>query len=144
MDYKMSPFAQCLIMIRSRYGIRQSELAALVGYEQSYISALEVGLKGPPTLEFVERLNKALSLSADEKQTLHESLNASQRKFTIDLDAREDVYWMFKDLREYLSELSEAQIRVIREIIRFRDPQKPQVIRPMRRIKRHKVEEVAM
>ncbi|MGZ4955355.1 MAG: helix-turn-helix domain-containing protein [Methylobacter sp.] len=140
----MSPFSQCLVALRTRYGIRQGELAALVGYEQSYISALEVGLKGPPTLEFVERLSEALPLSSDEKQTLYESLDASQRKIIIDLDAREDVYWMLKDLREYLSELSEAQVRVIREIVRIRDPQKPQVIRPMRKIKRHKVEEAAM
>jgi transcriptional regulator with XRE-family HTH domain len=140
----MSPFAQRLAILRARYHLRQGELAALVGYEQSYISALEVGLKGPPTLEFVERLSEALSLSSDERQTLYDSLDASQRKFTIDLAAREDVYWMFRDLRKCLPELSEAQVRVIREIVRFRDPQKPQVIRPMHKTKRRKVEEVAM
>ncbi len=116
----------------------------MVGYEQSYISALEVGLKGPPTIELVERICDGLSLSPEERQKLHEARDASQRKFTIDLDAREDLYWMLKDLREYLSELSEAQVRVIREIVRFRDPQKPQIIRSMRRTKRHKVEEAAM
>ncbi len=140
----MSPFSQSLISLRSRYGIRQGELAEMVGYEQSYISALEVGLKGPPTIELVERICDGLSLSPEERQKLHEARDASQRKFTIDLDTREDVYWMFKDLREYLSELSEAQVRVIREIVRFRDPQKPQIIRSMRRTKRHKVEEAAM
>lgn len=139
----MSPFSQCLIKLRTRYGLRQGELASLVGYEQSYISALEVGLKGPPTIELVERLCEVLSLSSEEKQALYEALGASQRKFTIDLDAREDVYWMFRDLREYLPELSEAQVRVIRDIVRFHDPQKPQVIRSMRKA-RNKIEEVAM
>jgi transcriptional regulator with XRE-family HTH domain len=141
----MSPFSQCLIKLRTRYSLRQGELASLLGYEQSYISALEVGLKGPPKLEFVERLSEVLPLSSDEKQTLYESLDASQRKFTIDLDAREDVYWMFRDLRKCLPELSEAQVRVIREIVYFQDPQKPQGIKASTlKIKRHKVEEVAM
>lgn len=140
----MSPFSQSLISLRSRYGIRQGELAEMVGYEQSYISALEVGLKGPPTKELVDRICDELSLSDEERQKLHEAREASQRKFTIDLDSREDVYWMFKDLMEYLSELSEAQVRVIREVVRIRDQQKPQIIRSMRRTKRHKVEEVAM
>jgi predicted transcriptional regulator len=47
----MSPFSHFLHTLRMRLEIRQAELAALVGYEQSYISALEVGLKGPPTEE---------------------------------------------------------------------------------------------
>jgi transcriptional regulator with XRE-family HTH domain len=140
----MSPISQCLIKLRMRYGLRQGELADLVGYEQSYISALEVGLKGPPTLELVDRICDALELSTDEKHTLHQSLNASQRKFIIDSDAREDVYWLIKDLRESLSELSETQIRVIRDILRFRDPQKPQAIKRMRKLRRKKVEETVM
>ncbi|AMK76919.1 MULTISPECIES: helix-turn-helix domain-containing protein [Methylomonas] len=140
----MSPFSQSLISLRSRYGIRQGELAEMVGYEQSYISALEVGLKGPPTTELVDRICDELSLSDEERQKLHDARDASQRKFTIDVDTREDVYWMFKDLMEYLSELSEAQVRVIREVVRIRDQQKPQIIRSMRRTKRHKVEEATM
>jgi len=67
----MSPFSHFLHELRMRLEIRQAELAELVGYEQSYISALEVGLKGPPTQEFITRLiaqkepSKALSPAAD-------------------------------------------------------------------------------
>ena len=50
----MSPFSHFLHELRLRHQIRQSELAELLGYEQSYISALEIGAKGPPTEEFVE------------------------------------------------------------------------------------------
>jgi predicted transcriptional regulator len=45
----MSPFSHFLHELRLQHQIRQSELAELLGYEQSYISALEVGIKGPPT-----------------------------------------------------------------------------------------------
>lgn len=50
----MSPFSHFLHELRLRHQIRQAELAELLGYEQSYISALEIGAKGPPTEEFVE------------------------------------------------------------------------------------------
>lgn len=42
-----------------RHGVRQVELAERIGYEQSYISALEAGAKGPPTPEFIDRLNSS-------------------------------------------------------------------------------------
>ena len=51
----MSPFSHFLHELRLQHQIRQSELAELLGYEQSYISALEVGIKGPPTDEFVRK-----------------------------------------------------------------------------------------
>lgn len=41
----MSPFSHFLHELRMRYDIRQVELAETMGYEQSYISALEVGIK---------------------------------------------------------------------------------------------------
>jgi predicted transcriptional regulator len=34
-----------------QHGICQTVLADMIGYEQTYISALEVGKKGPPTQE---------------------------------------------------------------------------------------------
>jgi hypothetical protein len=60
------------------------------------------------------------------------------------VDAREDVYWMFRDLREYLPELPEAQVRMIRDLVRLRDPQQRQALKPLRSVKRNKVEEVVM
>ena len=45
----MSPFSQLLAETRRRHGLRQIDLAELLGYEQTYLSALEVGAKGPPT-----------------------------------------------------------------------------------------------
>lgn len=62
-----------------RHNVRQVELAELLGYEQSYISALEVGLKGPPTQEFVERLKAALPVSSVEQQELLTAAEVSQR-----------------------------------------------------------------
>jgi len=70
----MSPFSHMLYELRMRFEIRQADLAELVGYEQSYISALEVGSKGPPTPEFIDKLVSVLELSGSDERT--ESLSS--------------------------------------------------------------------
>ena len=113
----MSPFSESLHSIRVRHGLRQVELAKLVGYEQSYISALEVGLKGPPTDEFVERLAAAVSLTKEEQDALRDAAQASQRKLVIEPDAPADIYRLLCDLRDGIKNLTPAQVRVIREVL---------------------------
>ena len=73
----MSPFSHFLHELGLRFEIRQAELARLVGYEQSYISALEVGLNGPPTQEFITRLIQAVALSPPEQLQLRNAVGAS-------------------------------------------------------------------
>jgi transcriptional regulator with XRE-family HTH domain len=62
----LSPFSERLRALRLRYGVRQKDLAEAMGFEQSYVSALELGIKGPPSRDFVDRLARYLRLSADE------------------------------------------------------------------------------
>ncbi len=76
----MNPFACLLHTIRMQRGIRQTELSDLIGYEQTYISALEIGKKGPPTPEFVEKLIPALDLKGEEREHLLKAVEASNRK----------------------------------------------------------------
>ncbi|WP_211473233.1 helix-turn-helix domain-containing protein [Collimonas humicola] len=140
----MSPFSYFLHDLRMRHEIRQSELAELLGYEQSYISALEIGVKGPPTAEFVERVIEALALTPIEQIEIREVMAASQRKLVLDSDSSQDLYWMFKELREQMNVLHPAQIKMIRDVLgltgSFADAQ-PE---PIRRIKRRRKEEARM
>ncbi|WP_204266503.1 hypothetical protein, partial [Enterobacter hormaechei] len=78
----------------------------LIGYDQTYISAVEVGLKGVPASDFIDRVSKALTLSDEETLALHEAAEASQRKFVIDIDAPQDAYWLLKELRDQFHSLS--------------------------------------
>lgn len=119
----MSPFSRYLVDLRRRLGVRQGELADLLGYDQSYLSALEIGQKGPPTPEFVDRLAKTLELSEEEQRVLFATADASERKLTISPKADEEIYLLLRDLRDKLPQLSAAQIRVIREMLRFHDPE---------------------
>lgn len=140
----MSPFSHFLHELRLRHQIRQSELAELLGYEQSYISALEVGIKGPPTEEFVQKLITMLTLPPDEQLELREAVAASGRKLSIPADSPSSHYRMLKELRDQFDNLHPLQVRLIQEALAMRgslvDPQ-PE---PVRRIKRRRREEATM
>ena len=140
----MSPFSHFLHELRLRLEIRQADLAKLVGYEQSYISALEVGLKGPPTQEFITRLIQALALSPSEQQQLRNAVGASERKLVIDADTPQDIYWLLKDLRDQVDSLSPVQIRMMRELLSMRGAITEELPDPVRRLKRRRKEEATM
>jgi transcriptional regulator with XRE-family HTH domain len=128
-----------------RHGIRQSELAALIGYDQTYISALEIGTKGPPPREFVHRVIEALKLSEADQEQLRVAVSASQPKLVIDRDSPQEVFWMVSRLRERLPRLHPTQIRMITDIVDFPDAlaeaSRPA---PLARLKRRKNEEEKM
>jgi transcriptional regulator with XRE-family HTH domain len=109
----MSPFAIQLRDYRVERGLRQAELAELVGYEQSYVSALELGVKGPPTEEFIGKLINVLNLSEKEQKVLEESIEASQRKFSLPNEAPTEIFWLLHKLRLQIDHLHPVQIDLI-------------------------------
>lgn len=121
----MSPFSRYLVDLRGRLGVRQGELAEIIHFDQSYVSALETGQKGPPTPEFVERLAKALELPEEEQRVLFAAAEASERKLTISTKADEEVYLLLRDLRDKLPRFSAAQVRAIRELLPCFQEQEP-------------------
>jgi len=137
----MSPFSQFLHDLRMRRRLRQADLADMLGYEQSYISALEVGLKGPPTNEFLDRLTQVLALSTSERDEMQVASHASQRKLVIDTDAPPDIYWLLADLRSAVGRLSPSQVRIIREVLIMPAVSLEERAEPVRRLKRRKKEE---
>ncbi len=140
----MSPFARQLHELRLRHGIRQNELAELIGYDQTYISALEVGLKGPPTPEFVDKVVATLPLTPAEQEELRTAAKASDRKLVLDPDAHPDVYWMLDALRQRVSGLHPAQARLIRELLSLPEVVLRQETPPMQRLRRRKNMEAQM
>lgn len=140
----MSPFSHFLHDLRMRHEIRQSELAELLGYEQSYISALEIGAKGPPTPQFVEKLISALGMSVAEQEEVRRIAEASQRKLALNADCPEDVYWMLQELREQVNALHPVQIKMIRDALELKDSLVDCRPEPIRRIKRRRREEARM
>lgn len=113
----MSPFAKLLHEHRIKAGLRQKEFAELLGYDQSYLSALELGLKGPPNREFAGQLIKVLELDQHEQITLREALAASQRKVDVPSEAPIEIYWLCHKLRQQIDRLHPLQIELMTAVL---------------------------
>ncbi|BBI98941.1 hypothetical protein FGKAn22_06340 [Ferrigenium kumadai] len=117
----MNPFSIYFHDLRRRYRISQRELANLIGYEQGYISGLEIGRKGPPNEEFVSKLIMGLNLDAEEQAALRQVVQESQRKYVLPSDASADVFRMVYELWGEMESLHPAQIRMIRDVLHLRN-----------------------
>jgi transcriptional regulator with XRE-family HTH domain len=109
----MSPFSAFLRQIRVNRNIRQKDVAELLGYEQSYLSAIENGLKGIPRAEFIQQFTKKLQLSAEEIATMHTALADSQRTLTIPVSAKVEEFRLAHQFERLLGNLSEKQIQFL-------------------------------
>lgn len=115
----MSPFAVALRELRLLRRLRQSDAAELLGYEQTYISALEIGTKGPPPEAFVDRVVRVFELQDLDEKRLRDAHEVSQRRVVIPADAPESVYMLVNELRQQIEQLHPAQIELIRIALRF-------------------------
>ena len=102
-----------LYELRIHAGLRQKDLAALVGVEQSYCSALELGLKGPPNQNLINRLIEVLNLDTKKQNILNEAVKASQRKFDVPAAAPIEIFWLCHKLRQQIDRLHPVQIELI-------------------------------
>jgi len=137
----MSPFATLLLELRLRHGLRQSELAELMGYEQAYISGVEIGTKGVPTSEFIEKLVVALALQPEEQDRVREAALTSNRKLAIAPDAPEALFLLLAELREFLSDPHPDYVRLIRDVLRLRQTLTVEPPASVQRIRRRKSED---
>ncbi|MDX1916232.1 MAG: helix-turn-helix transcriptional regulator [Methylophilus sp.] len=141
----MSPFAEYFHHLRINHGFKQVELANLMGYEQTYISAVELDKKGPPNEEFIQRLVDVFSLSDEESKELFRRAKASNRKLLlVGSDLKTDAYWLVDDLRDRLSSLSNLQIAAIRSIISIQDAKYEQTRTSLQDIRKRTNQEVTM
>jgi transcriptional regulator with XRE-family HTH domain len=109
----MSPFSTAFRELRVFCELRQADFAAKLGYEQSYISAIELGTKGPPSGEFIERLTERLQLNEQWQKRLLAALDESQRKITLPSESSGEMYKMFNELRRQIDGLHPAQVELI-------------------------------
>lgn len=115
----MSPFAICLKSLRLSRGVKQKALAFHLGYEPSYISALERGEKGPPREDFVNRLIRGLELDEAELESLRHALATSRRQIWLPAKAREQEYALIHRLEPQLGQLHSLQVELIELALRL-------------------------
>lgn len=110
----MSPFSIFLRQIRIKHGYRQKELAELLGYEPSYVSALERCKKGLPKKDFVNRLITKLELDEAELEELNQAVAKSRRQILLPLNASQDEYELLSELESQLGHLNPLQVQLMR------------------------------
>ena len=114
-----SPFSIFFKNLRLRIGRRQSELAIELGYEQSYISAVELGLK-PPSKELLDKLSVQY-LNESDCQEMIKAVHESNRRFTLPIEVPTATYHLCNELWDKIDQLYPAQINAIRELIKIND-----------------------
>jgi HTH-type transcriptional regulator, competence development regulator len=109
----MSPFALLIRTFREARNLRQNEAAELLGYEKSYLCALETNNKGTPQSEFIQLLIKRYELNNEEIESLMDSLKRSKRRYLVPLKATCEEYDLFYKLNNQVGKLSQTQISLM-------------------------------
>lgn len=109
----MSPFSEMLRAIRLNRRLSQKNAAEMLGYEQSYLSALETGAKGPPRKDFLERLVRIYGLDENERTELESALKQSKRTFVLPKNASADEFHILNKLENQFGRLQQRQITLI-------------------------------
>ncbi len=113
----MSPFAPLIRLFREMRNLRQKDAAELLGYEPSYLSALENGCKTAPQSDFLDLLIKRYKLSDEEIEKLMDSYKRSQRRYLVPLNATCDEYDIFYLLNNRIGTFSSIEITMLRMIL---------------------------
>ncbi len=121
----MSPFAAALRGLRFERGLRQADLADLVGCHRTYVSALENDLSVAPPAQFVDRLAVALALSAGSKESVEQARQRSRRAYQVPDDAPQEVYEFLFDLFQKIDRLSAPKVEALGKVLNLPDKAEP-------------------
>jgi len=80
----MTPFGRRMRELRAARGLTQQQQADQLGVSKAYISALETGRRGQPSLPFVDQICVWLGLIWDDAEELKQLAAISHPKPTID------------------------------------------------------------
>lgn len=109
----MTPFGRKLEQLRRSRGLQQSQLAAEAGVQSCYISAMENGRKGPPSLSVFKQLTQVLTLSEEERCNLWRAALQSKKTRKMPPETSTSEYVLVDELWERLGSLTENQINLI-------------------------------
>lgn len=127
----MSPFSVYLSELRIRHGLRQTKLAALLGYEQGYISALELGTKSPSNVEFLSRLIQTFKMTSHEQAELALAVRQSQLRYTLPRDVPPEAFRFCSKLWEKIDRIPQPQWQAMLAILSLEVPPREDCLVPM-------------
>lgn len=115
-----SPISIYLRDLRLQAGMTQLDLAHSIGYEQAFVSAIELGTKSP-SKEFLPKLVVVMKLNDEERQKLELALKASKRRFTLAPESSTSTYRFCNDLWDKLDRLHPAVLDAMHAILMVED-----------------------
>lgn len=118
----MSPFSVYLLDLRNRFGLRQTKLAEMLGYEQSYISGLELGTKNPSNQEFIARLSSAFKMTTQEQEELAKIVKQSQQRFVLPREVHPEAFRLCSELWDKIDRIPLPQLQAIRAVLNLNVP----------------------
>ena len=110
-----TPIGNYLRSLRMRAGLRQEELAELLGITPSFISSIEIGRKNP-TQDFIDRIAALLELTQRDRDDLKREFADSPKRIDLPTDLPADEYRMWAELSREQGRLTPGQIEIIRKI----------------------------
>jgi transcriptional regulator with XRE-family HTH domain len=115
-----SPISIYLRDLRLQVGMTQLDLAHSIGYEQAYVSSIELGLKNPSE-EFLAKLVVAMNLGVEDRRSLERALKASKRRFTLPPESSTKTYTFCNELWDKLDRLHPALLDAMHVILKVED-----------------------
>lgn len=109
----MNPASKLIKRFRLDRALSQKEAAVLLGYEQSFLCAIESSCKDIPKKHFIDQLIKKYNLSHEEQRLLNQAIVRSNRKLVIPPKSPESVYDLIYRMNEQIEHLSDRQIKLI-------------------------------
>ncbi len=115
-----SPLSIYLRDLRLQVGMTQLDLAHSIGYEQAYVSSIELGTKSP-SQEFLAKLIGVMKLSIEDRHRLELALKASKRRFTLPPESSTETYRFCNDLWDKLERLHPAVLDAMHVLLKVED-----------------------
>lgn len=115
-----SPISIYLRDLRLRIGMTQLDLAHSIGYEQAYVSSIELGSKSPSN-EFLAKLVAELKLGAKDRQGLELALKASRRRYVLPPEVSTETYSFCSDLWDKIERLHPAVLDAMHLLLKVED-----------------------
>lgn len=115
-----SPVSIYLRDLRLQAGMTQLDLAHSIGYEQAYVSSIELGTKSP-SREFLDKLMVMMNLGVDDRQELELALKASRRRFVLPPESSTSTYRFCNDLWDRIERLHPALLDAMHVMLNVED-----------------------
>lgn len=138
-----SPISTYLRDLRLRVGVTQLNLAHSIGYEQAYVSSIELGLKSPSP-EFLSKLVAVLKLSLEDRENMEMAVKASRRRFILPPDSSAKTYVFFNELWDKLDRLHPALLDAMHVMLKVEEQVAERPRYQPTRLRRRSKQEVPM